>query len=237
MFCQACGGEVPEQIRFCPTCGAEQPGAISGGTPPALPRAVPALYVAPAVVQVRTGYWISAGWNIVKSDIGTFMLMSLIYLVFASCVPMILQGPLIAGLHIACIRKLTQGRCEVGDMFKGFNLFVPAMITGILTAVLVGVGALFCIIPGLVVAAMFMFSILFVVDKRMDFWPAMQASHEIVKKNYVGFTIFLLAAALINLIGVLCLIVGVLVTFPILYAAVTVAYQEIVGFEPATTKL
>lgn len=237
MFCQSCGAEVPDQIHFCPACGASQPNAIGGGVPPAPIPTVPVAYVAPAVVQVRTGHWISAGWAIVKSNLGTFMLMSLLYFLLASCVPLILQGPLLAGLHIACIRKLTQGRCEVGDLFKGFNYFVPAMVAGILSGLLAGVGAVFCIIPGLVIAAMFMFSLLFVVDKRMDFWPAMQASHEIVKKNYVGFTIFMVAAALLNIIGILCLIVGVLATIPILYAAITVAYEEIVGFEPATTKL
>jgi len=55
-----------------------------------------------------------------------------------------------------------------------------------------------------------------------------------VKNDYVGFTLFLVLAFLVNVLGVLCCIVGVLVTIPITFAAITVAYKEIVGFEPRT---
>src|SRR5436190_19118534 len=79
---------------------------------------------------------------------------------------------------------------------------------------------------------MYKFTYLFIVDKPMDFWPAMQASHNIVKGDYFGFTMFLLLAPLVNLLGALCCVVGLLGTIPLTFAAITVAYQEIVGFDP-----
>ena len=84
---------------------------------------------------------------------------------------------------------------------------------------------------------MYKFTYLFIVDKRMDFWPAMQASHAVVKNDYFGFTIFLLAMAGLNLLGALCCIVGLLVTMPVTFAAITVAYKEIVGFEPSIVEI
>jgi uncharacterized membrane protein len=68
----------------------------------------------------------------------------------------------------------------------------------------------------------------------MDFWPAMQASHDVVKNDYFGFTIFLLAMAGINILGFLACIVGLLVTIPVSVVAITIAYQELVGFEQRT---
>jgi len=68
----------------------------------------------------------------------------------------------------------------------------------------------------------------------MDFWPAMQASHAVVKNDYFGFTMFLVLAFLVNLLGVLCCLVGLLVTIPLTFAAITVAYKEIDGFEERT---
>jgi uncharacterized membrane protein len=85
-----------------------------------------------------------------------------------------------------------------------------------------------------VVAAALKFTYLFIVDKRMDFWPAMEASHAIVKQDYFGFTMFLILAFLVNVLGLLCCVVGLLVTFPLTIAAVTVAYKEIVGFDQRT---
>jgi uncharacterized membrane protein len=68
----------------------------------------------------------------------------------------------------------------------------------------------------------------------MDFWPAMQASHAVAKNDYFGFTMFLLLIGLVNFLGVLCCFVGVFVTMPVGIAAITVAYKEIVGFDPRT---
>jgi uncharacterized membrane protein len=123
-------------------------------------------------------------------------------------------------------------RADLGDIFQGFNYFVPALIAAIVSSIFTTIGCLLCIIPGLVVAAMYQFTYLFIVDKKMDWWPAMKASHEVVKQDYLGFTLFLIAGALLNFVGFLCCIAGILVTFPIYYAAITFAYQEIVGFEP-----
>ena len=78
------------------------------------------------------------------------------------------------------------------------------------------------------------FTYLFILDKKMEFWPAMQASHEVVKNDYFGFTMFLLALACINFLGVLACVVGILVTIPLSIAAITIAYQEVVGFEQST---
>ena len=68
----------------------------------------------------------------------------------------------------------------------------------------------------------------------MDFWPAMQASHAIVKRDYVGFTLFLLLLVLLDVLGVLCCVVGIFVALPVTFAAITIAYKEIVGFDPRT---
>jgi uncharacterized membrane protein len=45
---------------------------------------------------------------------------------------------------------------------------------------------------------------------------------------------FLLLAVLVNILGALCCIVGLLVSIPVTFAAITVAYKEIVGFDQRT---
>ncbi|MBZ5585185.1 MAG: hypothetical protein LAQ30_23855 [Acidobacteriia bacterium] len=109
-----------------------------------------------------------------------------------------------------------------------------ALVASLLIAIFVFAGTILFIIPGLVVAAMYKFTYLFIVDKRMEFWPAMQASHAVVRNDYFGFTMFVIAMALVNLLGVLCFLVGVLITLPVTIAAITAAYREIVGFDQQT---
>jgi uncharacterized membrane protein len=183
-------------------------------------------------VQASGGRWIGEGWALVKADLGNYLVLALIFALLSG-VPLI-QGALIAGFHIFTMKKLMGRNAEIGDLFKGFNYFVPTLVASLLIGLFTFAGTLLLIIPGLVVAAMYKFTYLFIVDKRMDFWPAMQASHAVVKNDYFGFTMFMILAFLVNLLGVLCCFVGLLVTIPLTFAAITVAYKEIVGFEQRT---
>jgi uncharacterized membrane protein len=227
MFCDRCGTQVNAGQQFCPNCGQSfaGPPAASGFAPP------PA-WTPPANVQVASGRWIGAGWELVKADMGSYVLATLIFFLLSG-VPFI-QGALITGFHIFTMKKIAGRRAEFADLFKGFNYFIPTLVAMLLIGVFTMIGTVFCIIPGLVVAAALKFTYLFIVDKRMDFWPAMEASHAIVKQDYFGFTMFLILLFLVNVLGALCCIVGLLVTFPLSIAAITVAYKEIVGFEQRT---
>lgn len=230
MFCHRCGTQVDSNAQFCPNCGQSLTGSpmAPGGT-----AASPA-WTPPVRVQVTAGRWLGAGWDLVKADLGTYVLISLVFFLLSS-VPLI-QGSLIAGFHIYTMKKLMGRRAEFADLFKGFNFFIPALVASLLIGLFTFVGFLLLIIPGLIVAAMYKFTYLFIVDKRMDFWQAMQASHAVVKNDYFGFTMFLILAFLVNVLGFCCLIVGLLVTVPMTFAAITVAYKEVVGFEPRTVE-
>jgi uncharacterized membrane protein len=205
------------------------------GEAPFIPPAAPQVaWVAPVGVKAQTGRWISAGWHMVTADLGNFALVSLIFVLVNSVASVVTQGPLQTGFHLYCVKKLYNKRFDLGDLFKGFDYFVAAFVASLLIAIFVFAGTLLCIIPGLVVAGMYKFTYLFILDKKMEFWPAMQASHEVVKNDYFGFTMFLIVMALINILGFLCCIVGLLVTIPVSIAAITIAYQEIVGFDQRT---
>lgn len=226
MFCSKCGAQVAADLRFCPQCGEVQGSAPVYASAPA--------WTAPVGVKAQTGRWISAGWAMVTADLGNFALISLIFVLVNSVASIVTQGPLQTGLHLYCTKRLFQKRTEIGDLFKGFDYFLPAFVAALLIGIFAFAGSLLCLIPGLIIAAMYKFTFLFIMDKRMDFWPAMQASHAVVKNDYFGFTIFLIAMALVNLLGLLCCVVGLLVTIPMSVAAITVAYQECVGFEQRT---
>jgi uncharacterized membrane protein len=231
MFCSHCGTEVSADVQFCTNCGQPLP---STATPPAfVPQSA---WTPPVGIKSQSGRWISEGWQMVRADLGTYVLLCLVFTAVSSVVPIVLQGPLLVGFHIFCIKRILNRGGELGDLFKGFDYFLPAFVASLIISVFVFVGTLVCLIPGLVVAAMYKFTYLFILDKRMDFWPAMQASHAVVKNDYFGFTMFLLLMALVNLLGFLCCIVGLLVSIPVTLAAITVAYKEIVGFDPRTVE-
>lgn len=242
MFCTSCGAQLPDGTKFCTVCGADLGGSPSAGdAPPSYAPPPPpswsagagggssAPFTPPTSVRVDTMGWITAGWNLVQPDLVAWIVGALLMLVLSSVVPVVLQGAMIIGLHIMAIKKIQGKTPEFADVFKGFNFFVPALVASLLISVGVFFGMILCIVPGLVVGAATMFSYLFIVDRGMDFMPALQASHDVVKNDYMGFTLFFLGLAVLQIVGALLCFVGLLVTLPIMYCAITVAYKETVG--------
>ena len=222
MFCHACGASIDVSAGRCPKCG--QPlVAPQMPLPPPVPR---------MNVPVQTSKWISEGWALVQADLGMFAVLTLIVAVIGSVVPVVLTGPMAVGFHIAVLRKQRTGKLELEDCFKGFDYFVPSLVASLLISIFVTLGTLACIVPGLILHAMYLFTYLFILDKRLDFWPAMQASANLAKTDLVAFSMFALALIGLNLAGALLCGVGLLITLPISVAAVTAAYRDLVGFEP-----
>ena len=183
--------------------------------------------------NVTPGRWISMGWAIFKEDIGNFILITLIAGALASVANFVVAGPLLAGMFIAVKRRMLHGRTDLMDLFAGFNLFIDAFLVGILTAIFTVVGLALCIFPALIVAAFYLFAYLFLVDRKLGFWEAMESSRRLVVQDLLGYILFVFLLLLFNLLGLILLGVGLLVTIPVSVAAIAVAYKETVGFMTA----
>lgn len=227
MFCQSCGSPLEADAKFCAACGSSQRLEIGPGSPVKAPAAAPVY----SGGRSDTARWIGEGWDLVKDDLETFVLMAIVMAVVNGAVPILLQGVTTAGFQAACKKKLRGVKPQLADLFSGFEFFVPTLIAHIVISILIFIGSIFFIIPGLLAAAAFNFTFLFIIDKRMDFETAMRASHAVVKQDYFGYCLFIAALFLLNVLGLLCLFVGLLVTIPITLAAITVAYRDTVGFE------
>jgi uncharacterized membrane protein len=183
--------------------------------------------------NVTPGRWISMGWAIFKEDVGNFILITLIATALASVANFVVAGPLLAGMFIAIKRRMLHGHTDLMDLFAGFNLFIDAFLIGILTAIFTFVGLALCVFPALIVTAFYLFAYVFLVDRKLGFWEAMESSRRLVVQDLLGYIFFVFLLLLFNLLGLLLLGVGLLVTIPVSVAAIAVAYKETVGFMTA----
>jgi len=183
-----------------------------------------------ADVAVTPGRWIGTGWRLFKQDPGNFVLITLVGLALASVGSIVVAGPLFAGLFIAVRRRILESRTDLSDLFAGFNLFVDALLIYVLTSIFELVGLVLCVFPIVIVAALYLFPYLFLVDRRLAFWDAMESSRKLVLNDLLGYIGFVLLLFLLNFLGLLMLGLGLLVTIPVSAAAIAVAYHENVGF-------
>jgi hypothetical protein len=108
----------------------------------------------------------------------------------------------------------------------------PEMAPDILLTAL-GIGSVlnlvFCILVVLALYLLWIFAFPLIMDRRMDFWPAMEASRKTVMANLGTMTGLLLVGILLGLIGVLACCIGIFFTLPIFYGAVAYAYEDLFG--------
>ncbi len=184
-----------------------------------------------ADASVAPGRWIRSGWQIVREDMGTFLLLTLIAVALTMVGWIIVAGPLLAGLFVAVRRRMLEGRMDVGDLFSGFSLgFIDSLLIFLLSMIFTLVGMALCLFPALIVMALYLYPYLYMIDRKLSFWEAMEASRKRATEHLAGYTVFVFLLLLLNLLGLLLAGVGVLFTIPITVAAIAVAYKETEGF-------
>ncbi|HEX9973164.1 MAG TPA: hypothetical protein VGD14_13920 [bacterium] len=181
--------------------------------------------------------WITSGWDLVVSDFGQFVLLSVIYLILLTIafstliIGFILAGPLTVGFFYIIFNRIRGNPIKIDDIAKGFDFFLAAILADLLISAFTMIGFTFLIIPGIVVSALYMFAFPLIIDKKMDFWEAMETSRKVVMKNIFELSIFMLILYIFLFIGMLSLLVGLIVALPFVLAAIAFAYIDLIGLE------
>ncbi len=186
---------------------------------------------------VDTAGWIREGWRIFKTEPLVFILVTAIYalvLGIASQIPLgglLLAGPLTIGFYLVAVDMALGRYFNVWRLFEGFKYFLPAVAAYLAVTFFTLIGFILLIIPGIIASAWYLFTFLFIVDRGLGFWQAMEASRQLVRQDTTGFIFFIGAMGLLNIFGALCLIIGLLVTLPVTYIATFAAYRQLMGLQ------
>lgn len=181
--------------------------------------------------------WFSEGWQIFKSGWQVYMLTGLIFMsvnILAQVVPfggVLVSGPLVCGIFLVISDHLEGRGYRVSRIFSGFNFFVPAFSSSLLILIFTVAGLIMLVIPGLIIGSWYIFTYLFIIDRGMDFWPAMEASRKLAFNDIVGFALFFLVISIVNFLGFLFFFVGTLVTVPLTFITTFVAYRQLAGLQ------
>ncbi|MFM7613932.1 MAG: hypothetical protein ACKO4R_06860, partial [Synechococcales cyanobacterium] len=79
------------------------------------------------------------------------------------------------------------------------------------------------------------FAVALVLEKRLEFWDALEASRKIISKDWFSFFLLFICIGLLNFAGLLAFGVGLLVTIPWSVCILAAAYKDVVGFNLADT--
>jgi len=116
----------------------------------------------------------------------------------------------------------------VGDLWhpKPFWKFIVAQI---LVGLIVFVGLVLLIVPGIIAILVFLFVLYIVIDKELGPIEALKESARITRGSRWELLLLVLIVFVLNLVGALALLVGLLVSIPVTTLAMVHAYRMLEG--------
>jgi uncharacterized membrane protein len=139
--------------------------------------------------------------------------------------------PVTAGLYMLGIRRAAGLGMPVLSIFRYFNKIIPLFITALLQLILVLVGFLLLVIPGIYLTIAYFFAIPLVVEKDLSPWAALETSRKAITKCWFRTFGFVLVSALAILVGMIPLGIGLIWTLPLAMIAYGVLYRVLFGCE------
>src|SRR6202158_2286186 len=154
------------------------------------PETIAAEYLSRGAV-LDSGSASSRGWALGRDNMGMLggatVLGWLITfgLAFVPVVGWVVGIVLLGGLDYMFIRRIRGEAVQIGDVFAGFNLaFLHLTLAGLVKWLLTSLGFALCLLPGIYLAVGYVFALPLVIDKKMEFWPAMEVSRRVVHRHW-----------------------------------------------------
>jgi predicted Ser/Thr protein kinase len=225
---------------------------VSTAPPPPPPKAEEmAREILERGYDLNIGSCLRRGWKLVRGDfwplVGVSALITMLWALAnssgamfssgngkttaaGSVLGLLVNGPLYGGLYMFFLKKIRGEPTTIDSAFCGFSpRFLHLFLASFVSFVLTGLGLACCILPGIYLAVAWIFTLPLVIDKGLDFWPAMKLSRKVVAKHWwklFGFAIILL---LTRLAGFFALIVGLFIATPFVTASLMYAYEDLFG--------
>lgn len=143
-------------------------------------------------------------------------------LVLTTLIPMLMVIGMVAVFGIFAVALIVPGFSPA----RGAHT-APAISPGLF----VPLGILFfiAVLGFIYITTCWRFALPLVIDKGLNFWPALQLSRRIVMKHWWGTFALLMVCALLGIAGVFACFFGVLITGPVAFAAISAHYDKVFG--------
>jgi hypothetical protein len=188
--------------------------------------------------------YISDAFEIFGRNAGGFILFTLFQFIFSFLCRQLLPplGSILFGIFITpalsvgpmiVARKIRYDEpYSFNDFFLGFNKYGPLVLVNLCVLIFFLLGFLCLIIPGIYLAVAYVFVqplVWFLYDGSV--MDTLERSRKLVSKNWFSFFGFFLVILLLNLGGVLCIGIGLLVTIPVSAIALYLCFEDLIGTE------
>lgn len=185
------------------------------------------------MAKINIGACLSGGVDCVKRNPLFYILGYFLFMVISNISAGLLMGPLMVGYFRAMKKEEEGGKAEIGDLFKGFDDFVPALIAALLGGLAVFIGCMLCFIPGLLIMAIVPCAVYFIaIMGEKDGINALKRAWAVVVANLVMAAVAMFVLALVSSVGVILCYIGIFITGPIGLCGMYILAKQMTAEEP-----
>ena len=190
--------------------------------------------------RVRIGDYFKEAFEIFKAESGLFVLFTFVYLgvqaflnfilpVVGPLASVVLSPPLSVGYFFA-VYKIRNGQSiTFNDFFHGFNFLTPLVVASLIGSALGLLGLALFVVPGIYVTVAYFMANFFIVFYNMSGWEALEASRRFVHRQWWDVFVLLLAVLVLDILGMICMGVGLLVSIPVTTIMLYLFFEDVFG--------
>ena len=183
-------------------------------------------------MAASVGACLSGAWKVYKKNAVTHVVCTLLVSVVGAVSAGLLAGPMLVG-YMRMIEREDRGEAvSIGDVFRGFDDLVPALVAGLISMLVLTLGFALCFIPGLLIMALPSVALFLVARGERDGVAAFSRAWQLVIKNLGSAFFCALVLSVVGSVGFLLCWVGALVTMPISMIGTFYLARQLVGDEP-----
>lgn len=198
-------------------------------------------------LSFSTGAVLSQAWQVFKQRWGQLLGVGVLYMVLSSIIaslPALFQGSdsqvavlgaslltqlmslfLSIGMTKIVLSVVRLQEVSIADMFEGGKYLLQYFLGSLVVGIITFIGFLLLVVPGIIWSLKYMFVLYLIVDEELDFSNAMKESERMTSGIKGQLFIFGLAMVGVNLLGMIPLFLGLLITIPVTSLASFVLYD------------
>lgn len=141
----------------------------------------------------------------------------------------VITAPLGAGFFMLGVRMSIGAPTRAGSILNYYDRIVPLALTTLLSGLMIILGIILLVIPGIYLSVAYFLALPLVVDKGLGPWQAMEASRKAVTHRWFSVFGLLIVLGLLSIAGAIPLFIGFIWTIPLYMIALGILYRNIFG--------
>ncbi len=147
---------------------------------------------------------------------------------------MLIIMPINMGVFLLGVKRSVNAPMEISSIFGHFGKALKLLITAIVMQILVMIGFILLVIPGIYLAIAYCMTMILVIEKDMGVWEALETSRKAVTKRWFSMFLFMLLMGIIVSISAIPFGIGLIWTMPLFMISFAIIYRNMFGVNPET---